>query len=154
MTKRTIGVIAAFLFFTVGVKAQMAEPVKWSFKFEKIANSESDYEITLIADIQEGWYVYSQEISGRGPIPTKINFEQNPNLQLQGKPMEIGDKKEIFDQNFNINVTKLSGTTQFIQKAIVKGGLPVVKGQLLYMTCNGQICLPPKRINFDVVLNK
>ncbi len=154
MTKRTIGVIAAFLFFTVGVKAQMAEPVKWSFKFEKITNSESDYEITLIADIQEGWYVYSQEISGRGPIPTKINFEQNPNLQLQGKPMEIGDKKEIFDQNFNINVTKLSGTTQFIQKAIVKGGLPVVKGQLLYMTCNGQICLPPKRINFDVVLNK
>jgi len=154
MTKRTLGVIAAFIFFTVGVKAQMAEPVKWSFKSEKISNSESDYEITLIADIQEGWYVYSQEISGRGPIPTKINFEQNPNLQLQGKPMEIGDKKEIFDQNFNINVTKLSGTTQFIQKAIVKGGLPLIKGQLLYMTCNGQVCLPPKRINFDVVLNK
>jgi len=154
MTKRTLGVITAFLFFTVGVKAQMAEPVKWSFKSEKISNSESDYEITLIADIQEGWYVYSQEISGRGPIPTKINFEQNPNLQLQGKPMEIGDKKEIFDQNFNINVTKLSGTTQFIQKAIVKGGLPLIKGQLLYMTCNGQVCLPPKRINFDVVLNK
>jgi len=152
MTKRTLGVITAFLFFTVGVKAQMAEPVKWSFKSEKISNSESDYEITLIADIQEGWYVYSQEISGRGPIPTKINFEQNPNLQLQGKPMEIGDKKEIFDQNFNINVTKLSGTTQFIQKAIVKGGLPLIKGQLLYMTCNGQVCLPPKRINFDVVL--
>jgi len=152
MTKRTLGVITAFLFFTVGVKAQMAEPVKWSFKSEKISNSESDYEITLIADIQEGWYVYSQEISGRGPIPTKINFEQNPNLQLQGKPMEIGDKKEIFDQNFNINVTKLSGTTQFIQKAIVKGGLPLIKGQLLYMTCNGQICLPPKRINFDVIL--
>jgi len=152
MTKRTLGVIAAFIFFTVGVKAQMAEPVKWSFKSEKISNSESDYEITLIADIQEGWYVYSQEISGRGPIPTKINFEQNPNLQLQGKPMEIGDKKEIFDQNFNINVTKLSGTTQFIQKAIVKGGLPLIKGQLLYMTCNGQVCLPPKRINFDVVL--
>jgi len=152
MTKRTLGVIAAFLFFTVGVKAQMAEPVKWSFKSEKISNSESDYEITLIADIQEGWYVYSQEISGRGPIPTKINFEQNPNLQLQGKPMEIGDKKEIFDQNFNINVTKLSGTTQFIQKAIVKGGLPLIKGQLLYMTCNGQVCLPPKRINFDVIL--
>ena len=154
MTKRTLGVIAAFIFFTVGVKAQMAEPVKWSFKSEKISNSESDYEITLIADIQEGWYVYSQEISGRGPIPTKINFEQNPNLQLQGKPMEIGDKKEIFDQNFNINVTKLSGTTQFIQKAIVKGGLPLIKGQLLYITCNGQVCLPPKRINFDVVLNK
>ncbi len=152
MTKRTLGVIAAFIFFTVGVKAQMAEPVKWSFKSEKISNSESDYEITLIADIQEGWYVYSQEISGRGPIPTKINFEQNPNLQLQGKPMEIGDKKEIFDQNFNINVTKLSGTTQFIQKAIVKGGLPLIKGQLLYMTCNGQVCLPPKRINFDVIL--
>lgn len=152
MTKRTLGVITAFLFFTVGVKAQMAEPVKWSFKSEKISNSESDYEITLIADIQEGWYVYSQEISGRGPIPTKINFEQNPNLQLQGKPMEIGDKKEIFDQNFNINVTKLSGTTQFIQKAIVKGGLPLIKGQLLYMTCNGQVCLPPKRINFDVIL--
>lgn len=152
MTKRTLGVIAAFIFFTVGVKAQMSEPVKWSFKSEKISNSESDYEITLIADIQEGWYVYSQEISGRGPIPTKINFEQNPNLQLQGKPMEIGDKKEIFDQNFNINVTKLSGTTQFIQKAIVKGGLPLIKGQLLYMTCNGQVCLPPKRINFDVVL--
>ncbi len=154
MTKRTLGAIVAFLFVSLVVNAQMAEPVKWSFKSEKILNSDSDYEITLIADIQEGWYVYSQEILGRGPIPTKINFEQNPNLLLQGKPVEVGEKREAFDQNFNINVTKLSGTTQFIQKAIVKGGLGTIKGQLLYMTCNGQICLPPKRINFDVVLNK
>lgn len=138
------------LFFSVFAHAQMSEPVKWTFKSEKINRAE--YEITLIADIEDGWYVYSQYLSKRGPVPTQINFNQNPNVVLDGKPQEVGDKKEDFDQNFNMNVVKLSGKTQFIQKIRVAGGVPEVNGKLMYMTCNGEMCMPPKQISFNVVL--
>lgn len=138
--------------FTLHLSAfsQMAEPVKWSYKAEKVADNQ--YIITISAEIAEGWFVYSQDLPQRGPIPTKIQFEQNPNIVLQGRPLELGDKKEDYDHNFNMTVTKFSGTPQFVQKITVTTSVPQVKGTLQYMSCNAQMCLPPRTVKFDVPL--
>ena len=133
------------------VRAQLAEPVQWSFKAEKISTTE--YKVTLTATMDEGWYVYSQDLSGKGPVATRINFDPSKNIVFEGKPLELGNKKEVFDQNFNMTVTKLLGKTTYEQMIKLNGNeKSTVKGKLLYMTCNGQMCMPPKNIDFNIPL--
>ena len=137
---------------SISAKAQLAEPVKWSFKAEKISISE--YKVTLTATMDEGWYVYSQDLSGKGPVATRINFELSQNIEFEGKPLELGNKKEVFDQNFNMAVTKLLGNATYEQVVKLNGSkISSVKGNLLYMTCNREMCMPPKNIDFNIALN-
>jgi Disulphide bond corrector protein DsbC len=149
-TMRKIITLTIALFCAQFTYAQMSEPVSWSFTAEKI--NESDYEITLTANIESGWYVYSQDLPKRGPVPTQIKFDSDPNIVYEGKPTEVGTKKEDFDANFNMPVVKLTGRTKFVQKAKLVGGVPVVHGQLKYMTCNGEMCMPPKNVEFKIIL--
>ena len=136
----------------MSAKAQLAEPVKWSFKAEKISITE--YKVTLTATMDEGWYVYSQDLSGKGPVATRINFDLSQNIEFEGKPLELGNKKEVFDQNFNMSVTKLLGKTTYEQLIKLNSSETTsVKGKLLYMTCNGEMCMPPKNIDFNIALN-
>ena len=97
--------------------------------------------------------MYSKDLPQRGPVPTKINFEQNPNIVLQGKVLDVADHKETFDKNFNMTVTKFSGKTYFIQKISIIAPVSNVKGTLSYMTCNGEMCIPPCTIKFEVPLS-
>ena len=150
--KRLLLLIFSVFALHLAAYSQMAEPVIWSYTSEKITDNQ--YTITLSADIADGWYLYSQDLPQRGPVPTKINFDHNPNIILQGKPQELGDKKETYDQNFNMTVTKFSGKTHFIQKISVTTTVPYVKGTLSYMSCNGQMCMPPRTIKFDVPLKE
>lgn len=140
-----------FCLLSIAVKAQMGEPVQWSFKAEKMGDK--DYKVTITASIEDGWYVYSQDLANKGPIPTQIKFETNPQIIFEGKTVELGNKKEDFDQNFNMTVTKLVGQTTYAQKVTCVGNTPVVKGSLYYMTCNGQVCMPPKKVNFNIELH-
>ncbi|MEO0043167.1 MAG: hypothetical protein RL329_2615 [Bacteroidota bacterium] len=144
--------LAMMLGFGTFASAQLAEPVKWSFKAQSLVDNE--YEVTLTADIAEGWFLYSQYLSSDdGPIRTTIQFEKHPALELKGKTEEKGHKKEGYDQMFGMNVIKFTGKTQFTQKIVVKAAdLHLVRGTLQYMTCNGQMCMPPKDIRFKVNL--
>lgn len=148
---KTILTLLLGLFLCSQAEAQLAEPVQWSFQAEKL-NSEI-FKVTLSATIDEGWYVYSQDLAGKGPVPTRINFEPNQAFVLEGRIQETGDKKEEFDQNFNISVTKLKGKTTYIQYVKLSGNDVVsVKGKLMYMSCNGEMCLPPKKVDFNISL--
>lgn len=140
------------LFVSFAANAQMSQPVNWTFKASQLSNTE--YQITLTANIEEGWYVYSQEMPNVGPIPTKIAFEKNPNIVFDGITQEVGTKKEILDANFNMNVIKLEGKTEFVQKVKIVGDALSVRGNLEFMTCNGQMCLPPTTIPFNIPLSK
>ena len=156
---RATFILTIGLFLCLSSKAQLSEPVHWSFKSEKI--SADIYKLVLTAQIDEGWYVYSQEVSGSGPLPMRIQFDNNSEIVFEGKPIESGLKKTVFDQNFNMTVTRLLGKTtyeQFIKitgnkKNAQKDSLQTVKGQLVYMTCNDEICLPPKKLSFNISLN-
>ena len=140
------------IMLSISAKAQLAEPVKWSFKAEKISTTE--YKVTLTATMDEGWYVYSQDLPGKGPIATRINFDVSQNIEFEGKPLELGNKKEVFDQNFNMTVTKLLGKTTYEQLIKLNSSeTSSVKGKLLFMTCNGEMCMPPKNVDFNIALN-
>jgi hypothetical protein len=131
--------------------AQLAEPVKWSFEAQKVGSNA--YQVKITANIEEGWYVYPQQLEKPGPIPTQIKFESNPNVVLSGKTVEVGDRKEDYDQNFDMKVVKLVHKAEFIQNVKTTGSIEDLKGQLTFMTCNGEMCMPPKNVDFKVKLD-
>jgi Disulphide bond corrector protein DsbC len=150
MKKQLFALLTALSTF-FAANAQLAEPVQWSFEAQKVgANA---YQVKIIANIQEGWYVYPQQLDKPGPIPTQIKFDNNPNVILNGTPIEVGDRKEDYDQNFEMKVTKLVHNVQFIQNVVTMGNPDAIKGRLTFMTCNGEMCMPPKNVEFKVKLN-
>ncbi|MFT6761303.1 MAG: hypothetical protein ACJATS_002500, partial [Psychroserpens sp.] len=69
-----------------GAFAQIFDPVDWSFKAERI--SETEAELTFTASIESGWHLYAQEIDGDGPIPTSFTFQELGGAELVGEVSE------------------------------------------------------------------
>lgn len=138
-----------FCFLTTVTFCQL-EPVTWNFDAEKI--NDSEYEITLTAKMDRGWSVYSQETSADGPIPTSISIDEQSSLELIGKTKEEGVKKSGMDEVFGVNVVKYTGRTKFKQRVKVTDDTEFVSGTVTYMTCNGEECLPPTDVNFEINL--
>ena len=91
--------------FTLSVSSfsQIVEPVKWSSEVEK--TGEDTYKLIMNATIDEGWYLYTQDIPEGGPIPTLFTFEnENNDFELIGDVEESASKSK-FDKIFE-NVTQ------------------------------------------------
>ena len=67
--------------------------------------------------------------------------------------MKAGNRKEAFDENFDMQIIKFSGRAQFTQRVKV-GGTNKVKGHLTFMTCDEEGCLPPADVNFEIALKE
>src|SRR5690242_11202448 len=63
-------------------------PVKWSYSSNKKDNQ--TYEVKITASINPGWHLYSQTTPDGGPVATKISFNKNPLLVMDGSPKEVG----------------------------------------------------------------
>ena len=138
------------LFFVTFGYAQL-EPVKWTFDAEKV--SETEYDIIFTARIDKGWSVYSPHLeSNDGPIPTSFEF-YNADLEAIGKAKEEGNRKEMFDELFEMNLIKFSGKARFTQRVKVNDS-DIVSGHLTYMTCDDESCLPPADVNFEIALEE
>ncbi len=144
--------VVAFLFFSFFSFAQPLSPVSWAFASKKI--SENIYELQLIATIQSGWHLYSQNQPGDAIAqPTSFNFSKNPLVDLDGKVKEIGKLEKYKDAKLDISSNQYSGKVTFIQKVKVKGKVKTnVSGKLEFQTCDDKKCLPPKTINFSIAL--
>ena len=84
------------LFFLTGsfTYAQIYNPVEWISSVEKV--TESEFNLVITANIDDGWHLYSQNVPDGGPIPTNIVFEENNELyQIIGKPTESKGHEEF-----------------------------------------------------------
>lgn len=125
-------------------------PVKWQFSSDK--NEDGSYTVLFVADVDDGWSIYSQHTDPSGPIPTAFIFNSDENIELIGDVEESGKKKEGYDKLFEVNVIKFSGEVKFSQKLIAKNGVDQVKGYLEFMCCDEEKCLPPKEVEFEIDL--
>jgi len=138
-----------FLFFCSGVFAQ--NPVNWSFTSKKIDNKL--YEVHLTATVNELWHIYSQTSPSGGALPTTITFSKNPLLILKGNTTEKGKLIKKFEEVFSMEVKYFEGEVSFIQTVKLKANVKTsVSGELEYMVCDDEKCLPPQIINFSVSL--
>ena len=149
--KKTFVIVIA-LFLTVGAYAQIVTPVKWAYAAKRTGPAEVT--VLLKASIDAGWHIYSQNVKEGGPIKTSFTFAKSKDYVLIGKPIE---PKPItkFEDAFKMNVSYFEKEVVFQQKIKLKSPkVTAIKGQLEYMTCNNQKCLPPEDVNFTIPVGK
>jgi thiol:disulfide interchange protein len=131
---------------------EVLDPVKLSLTSEKIG--EGVYEITVKADIEEGWAVYSQDDYGdMGPWPTSMVVDPKEEITLEGKPAETGSKViDGHDVVFDMQVKKFKESASFTQRVNTTDPNAAVTGMFEYMTCNDETCLPPETQYFIIGL--
>jgi thiol:disulfide interchange protein DsbD len=145
--------VVAFLFISFFSFAQQLSPVSWSFASKKIGDNV--YEVQLVATIQQGWHLYSQEQPTDAIAqPTSFNFNKNPLINFEGKVKEIGKLEKYKDKELDISANQYSHKVTFVQKVKVKGKVKTnVSGKLEFQTCDDKKCLPPKIVNFSIALS-
>ena len=140
------------LFLSILLSAQMQSPVDWTFSAKKI--NATTYEIYLTANLEPGWHVYSQSTPDGGPIPTTISFSKNPLVSLNGKVKELGKLEQRFEELFGVDVKQFSDKVSFVQTIQLKGKVKtLLNGNVEFMTCNDQECMPPTTQKFSIALN-
>lgn len=126
---------------SIASKAQVYSPVKWKMGVAKI--SDSEYELRMNAKIQDTWHLYSQSVPDGGPLPTHFTFAKNANYKLIGEVVEQAGKL-IDDPVFKLQIKFFEKETTFRQRIKISGNKTFeIKGELEFMVCNDQSCLPP-----------
>ncbi len=147
---RMVSLACMFCVTFASLSAQQ-HPVQWTFDSQSVGDGQ--YDLHLRADVEDGWYIYSQFLpSDDGPIPTRIELAVENGFHPVGLPSEEGIKIEGFDEVFGMEVRKFAGPTTFSQRIAVNGSLNAVSGSVEYMTCNETMCLPPKVVDFNIPL--
>lgn len=127
---------------------QIFEPVKWSYSTEK--GKLGEIVLVFTAKIDKGWHLYSQDIPDGGPIATSFTFNENPNIELVGKVTEPKPIEEE-DKNFMMTLKYFEQEAKFKQRIKVKGKT-TIEGELEFMVCDDERCLPPdyREFKFEV----
>jgi len=148
--KKTLVIL--FLFIAAAAKAQVVNPVSWTYTSKK--TSDKTYEVRLTATIQSGWHLYSQSQPGDAIAePTKITFNKNPLLKLDGNIREEGKMEKFHDAKLDLSANQYSSKVEFVQTVKMKATAKTnVTGTVRFQTCNDEKCLPPKTVNFSIAL--
>lgn len=125
--------------------------VNWTFESKKLADN--NYEVKLIAKVQQPWHIYSTTQAEGGPLPTKISFTKNPLAVPEGKIKEVGKLQTHYEKVFELDTKFFSDRVEFVQIVKVKGKAKTnLAGTIEFMTCNDTECLPPQEIPFSIAL--
>lgn len=143
--------LALGLVILSAVNAQVKSPVHWSFSSKRI--NATTYEVHLTAVIDNGWHIYSQTTPEGGPVPTSIEYLQNPLLTINGATKEVGKLEQHNEPLFGVDVKQFSNKVDFVQVVSLKGkAKTALNGTIEFMTCNDHECLPPSTQKFSVAL--
>jgi thiol:disulfide interchange protein DsbD len=128
------------------------EPVIWDFTYDKVADAENTYLISLTATIEEGWYVYSQHLEEGGPLPTTISFIDSTSTNIIATDSivveEVGKLKSGYDELFEMNISKYANQVSF-QRIVKTADSPAkLTGAVRFMACEATRCLPPRSVPF------
>ncbi len=121
--------------------AQIIEPVKWTASVVKI--SDSEYDLTALATIQEGYHLYSQTVPDDGPKPTIFTFDDSKgDFEIVGNTIEDEGHTE-FDPIFEMDIKYFEKFATFTQRIKVESGSTTVHAFVEFMACDDTKCISP-----------
>ncbi len=152
--------VCYLLLLSLQVKAQIQDPVHWTYRAEK--TGDKTYTLHITATIDKGWHIYAQQQPAAAiSVPTQIVFNKNPLVIITGTPKEIG-KKEIQDlKEVGIKQYYYAGKVDFVQAIKLKYSSPKgggregavktnISGSITYQACTDAMCLPQKTVQFNI----
>jgi len=141
-------IIGILLLVTNYVKAQIENPVHWSYAAKKTSKTEAI--VFLKATIDDGWHIYSQKkVDNGGPVRTSFVFTPSAAYTLAGTTVEPEPITRL-EESFSMNVSFFEHSVIFQQKVRLRSSKATVKGTLNFMVCNDEKCLPPDNLNFSI----
>ncbi|WP_303318439.1 protein-disulfide reductase DsbD domain-containing protein [Flavivirga abyssicola] len=134
------------------VMAQEAskDPVSYTIEAPEMVQVGDVFTINTVFNIQPSWYVYAPVAlnTSKGKIPTKVTFKVPEGVKkING--LELPDKNRFFDTYSGKDVRMCQNFE--VEKGAVSGK-HTIKANIIYQTCNGDICYPPVREKVDVVI--
>ena len=140
-----------FLFFT-SVNSQVFEPVSWETSVEKI--SDNEYDLIATAIIDAGWHLYSQKEYEGGPISTTFSYTENDSYDLIGATSEE-EGKTVDDPVFQMKIKFFENKAEFRQRIrVLTEELSFIKGEVEFMVCDDERCLPPNYVDLNFQLKE
>jgi thiol:disulfide interchange protein len=134
------------------------KPVRWSLAdgaATRTVASGRVVEVTLQAEIEKGWYIYSLTQKPGGPIPLRIQLVGAADVGVRGA---IKAPKPVtkFDPNFGIETELHRGKPKFTLAVGVPAGSLAGKRDLQiaarYQACSETLCLPPRTEKIGLTL--
>lgn len=123
----------------VTLKAQMVDPVTWSYSVKPV--NDSIYELHFSATIDPPWHMYSQYGQDNGPQPMVFTFEPSANYERIDSVAEATKAKMEFDKMFSLNVYYFDIAAEFVQKIkVLNKNSFTVKGTIEYQICDDNSC--------------
>lgn len=134
-------------------------PTKWSLESDsrgRDLRTGEQVKVTLTAEIEPGWHLYSVDQPEGGPIPTTIKPSDPAKLEIVGK-IQTPAPKVTPDKNFIIDGKPLDtkyftdrGEFRLDLKVLSDAPADMIALDVRFQLCNDTYCLPPrtKRVTF------
>ncbi|MAZ72092.1 MAG: thiol:disulfide interchange protein [Flavobacteriaceae bacterium] len=120
--------------------SQIFEPVKWNTEIEDLGDG--TFNLIMKATIDDGWYLYSQNVPDGGPIPTAFTFtNEDGAFEVLGETLE-SEGKTKFDKVFEMELTTFTNEATFTQKIKrLDGGVTNIAGIVDFQSCDDEKCI-------------
>ena len=132
------------LFSALQLSAQ--QPVKVS---EKMVNEASECVLNFVAEIGDGYYMYSTDIPAGGPRPTTLKIREIEGLEPIGKLTPVSEPHSKFEEAFNMQVNYFEHEALFVQKFKPVAEKYRIRATLQYQVCSNGGCMPG-RYDFEI----
>ena len=150
--KKAFLIIAVMVMTAISSFAQIENPVAWEKSLKDLGQNQ--YEISLVANVDSGYYIYAMDNYENGPTGTSFKFTIEGDAELVGEVIPSQKAKVAFDDIFKMDIGKLSGTITFTQKVKLNSTNPAEITILAeWMSCTDEACTPPTDEEFTFSFN-
>lgn len=140
-------VAVTFGLLLLGQTALAQNPLKWTFSVKNLGNCQA--ELIFTGTLDEGWSTYSQYLENEdGPVATSITWPESSVFKPIGKAEESGEILTAYDRVFDMTLTKFKHKAIITQRIEILDPSQPISGIVNAMTCNDDMCLPPRDTPF------
>ncbi len=145
--KKLLGILT-FLCVCLCISGQIFDPVKWDIRLDDPGTPEKA--ILFTATMDAGWHLYDMDLPEGGPVSTSFDFETLTGVELVGKVKASVAPVTVYDDLFEMELRWFGGTVTFSQQIKVTDPAKFkLAGEVVFMACNDETCLPPEREDFS-----
>lgn len=135
-------------FLAIAVHAQIFTPVTWNIELKQTGKPEM--EIVFAATVDAGWHLYDMNLPAGGPVSTTFTFETIHGAELIGVPVASTAPVAVYDELFSMELRWFSNSVSFAQKIKITDPAKFkIGGEVEFMACNDETCIPPDRVAFS-----
>ena len=122
------------------VRAQIIDPVKWSFAIQDL--NENEFDLVATATIDPQFHIYSTKMPDLAPLPTVFDIQTSEFFEAVGEARDLTDVALYYDDIFETEYKQFAGEAAFAQtfRKLKEGSFPIM-GEISYQACKDGQCV-------------